>query len=325
MTPMEWIGLGIAAAAGVVLSALFSGMETGLYTLNRVRLELRLRDAVPRARILSRLVDRPARMLAVVLVGTNAANYLGTWSVAAMLDASGMSTGMAILIDTVILVPVILLFGEILPKDLFRAHGDRWCYTLARPLRITEVAMTVVGIVPLVSAFGRGLSAMVGGTGTGEVAARQRMADLLKEGVESGVLTEGQTALLDRALHLRDRTVGEEMIPWSDVHTLDVDADRDRRMEAIASRWTRFPTLRDGRVQGVVSVLDLHAHPDASVDTVTSDVLRLRPDHRADLAVRWLAGHASALAVVEDTDGEPMGVVTLKDLVEPLTGDLDDL
>ena len=66
------------AVLGLAGSALFSGMETGLYTLNRVRLALRRKEGDHRALRVGALLDRPARMFAVILLGTNIANALGS-------------------------------------------------------------------------------------------------------------------------------------------------------------------------------------------------------------------------------------------------------
>ncbi|MDP6478736.1 MAG: CNNM domain-containing protein [Phycisphaerales bacterium] len=321
MSGFEWTLLILAAIAGTGISAIFSGMEIGLYTLNRVRLELRIVESDVAARILRRLLDRPSRMLAIILVGTNAANQLSAWSIAELLHGAGYGPIAAIIIDTVILVPVLLILAEVLPKDLFRAHGDRWCYALARPLRCVELLLQWTGIGPIIEWFGRGVASMVGGSAVGEVTARQRMSDLLKEGVDAGVLSAGQTDLLDRAMHLRERVVSDEMVPWATVQTLNVDADADARRAAIDSRWSRLPVLdADGEVSGIASVLDLDARPESSIDEFMLPPMFLGKTTTADAALRALRNHQAAIAIVQDSDGQNLGIVTIKDLVRPLLG-----
>ena len=113
---------------------------------------------------------------------------------------------------------------------------------------------------------------------TGQRPARERMAHLLLEGRDAGVLSEDQGELLNRAIAIRDQTVGEEMVPWSAIHTLTIDASTTQRHEAIASPWTRFPVVnQQGQVAGVVSVLDLHFHPDTPASELMSEPLRLTP------------------------------------------------
>ncbi|MCP4758292.1 MAG: DUF21 domain-containing protein [Planctomycetes bacterium] len=309
----------LIAVAATALMAIFAGMETGLYTLNRVRLELRTGRGDRHASTLSRLIARPHRMLAVILVGTNAANQLGAWAIATSLHGRGYGPIASIIIDTIILVPVLLIFAEILPKDLFRAHGDRWCYTLAAPLRIVEIAMTAIGLVGLIEWFGRAISSTVGGNRIGELTARQRMSDLFKEGIDAGVLSHGQTALLDRALELRELRVSDVMVPWDKVGT--IAESHDDHQAAIDSRWSRLPVMGpNGRVLGIVSVLDLACASIGNLQDTLVQAMILQPSDRADAALRSLRSHQTAMAIVHDREGLPIGIVTVKDLVKPLLG-----
>jgi putative hemolysin len=322
MTGLEWTLLLVAAVAGTGLSAVFSGMEIGLYTLNRVRLELRMGEGDQSARILGRLLSRPSHMLTVVLIGTNAANQLSAWSVSALLHGAGYGPVEAIIIDTIILVPVLLIMAEVLPKDLFRAHGDRWCYTLARPLRVVEGMLLWTGVGPLVEWFGERVASLVGGSAAGEVTARQRMSDLLKEGVDAGVLSEEQTDLLDRAMNLRERLVRDEMVAWSAVHTLGVGATADDRRAAIESRWSRLPVLdQQGQAIGIVSVLDLDANPDSPTSSLVRPPMFVPETMSADAALRMLRSHQAAIGIVQRASGQTVGIVTIKDLIRPLFSD----
>jgi CBS domain containing-hemolysin-like protein len=321
MSGFEWTMLIVAALGGTAVSAVFSGMEIGLYTLNRVRLELRTGRGDRRAQLLSELLARPSHMLAIILIGTNAANQLSAWSIAALLHGTGYGPVAAIVVDTVILVPVLLVLAEVLPKDLFRAHGDRWCYALARPLRVTEFVLRWTGIEPIVECFGRGFASMVGGNAEHKVSARERMCDLLKEGVDAGVLSTRQTDLLDRAIDLRERVAKDEMIPWNAVGTIVADADTTERRSAIDSRWSRLPVIGPhGEASGVVSVLDLDARPGVPIVDLMHPPMILTDTTPADAALRALRSHHAAIAIVQDSTGHTVGIVTIKDLVRPLLG-----
>jgi CBS domain containing-hemolysin-like protein len=319
MTGFEWAILLFAAIAGTCLSAIFSGMEIGLYTLNRVRLELRSKAGERSAHILHQLLSRPSHMLTVILIGTNAANQLGAWSISAMLDGAGYGPIASIVIDTIILVPVLLILAEVLPKELFRAHGDRWCYSLAPPLRVVELILRWTGVGATIEWLGRGIAAIVGGSTEGEVTARQRMSDLFKEGIDAGLLSEQQTNLLDRALSLRDRTVQDEMVPWEAVQTVTNHAPADDRRIAINSRWSRLPVTENGAgVTGIVSVLDLDCSPHLSVGDLAHKAMFIHSATPADHALRKLRIHHAGIGVVQDDQGETIGIVTIKDLIRPL-------
>lgn len=314
----------LIAATGLVLSALYSGMETGLYTINRVRLTVLAEGGDRRAQRLRRLLQRPATMLATLLIGNNIANYLGTFGVALALDRAGYSPLRVIIFNACILVPLLFVVGETLPKDLFRTFTDRWSYATSGVLRMSELVLTIVGLVPLVRAFGDMIAGPMGiRTGSSD-GARQRMSQLIKEGVGPGVLSESQTTLIDRALAMRDRGVVDEMTPWSQVVWLDASATRDTVRDLLRRRrMTRAPVMRDRHVVGVLSLLEALLWPDEPLEVLCQPVLTFTRDTSVQEALLSMRRQRATLAVVlEDDNVTPSGIVTLKDLVEPLTGEL---
>ena len=232
----------------------------------------------------------------------------------------------SIVIDTLILVPLLLIVAEVLPKDLFRAHGDRWCHQLARPLRIFELILTWTGIALVVDWFGWAISRMVGGNPQSPESARHRVSDLLKEGVDAGVLSSRQTALLDRAIQLREHTVEDLMVPWSGVTHLTDDADAATRHAAIRSGRSRLPVIDShGGVSGILSILDLSSSEQNINQLQLSRPLALSPATRADTALRLLRAHHASIAIVRDEHDAPLGIVTVKDLARPLIGSSGNL
>jgi CBS domain containing-hemolysin-like protein len=315
----------LLALAGLTLSALFSGLETGMYTINRVRLAVRAGRRERRARRVRAMLDDPESMLATILVGNNVANYAGTLGVAAILERLGVDPLRAILINAGLLIPLIFVFGETLPKDLFRTHTDRWTYTLSGFLTTCATIFTWTGLTPLVRGFGRAVAWVIGTRGGTVLPARQRMAMLIKEAVTPGVLTEAQTTLVDRALTLRDRTVAMEMVPWREVDVVSADADIEtvRRMTRRRNR-SRLPMV-DGRgnVVGVLTVLDALLRPDEAPRELAEPPLDLPRELDVRTALTRMRRERRAVAIVRSRDGtRPAGMVTIKDLVEPLTGEL---
>jgi Mg2+/Co2+ transporter CorB len=129
VSPAEIIAWLLVMLAGLAGSALFSGLETGVYSLSRVRLELAARHGADgraaRGPIrLLREIDRPESLLTTILVGNNACNYLGTLGLGTLLIAAGVRPTAAVLIQTLALTPVLVIFGESLPKELFRLRAD---------------------------------------------------------------------------------------------------------------------------------------------------------------------------------------------------------
>ena len=123
----------------VLLSALFSGSETGMYCVNRLKLRLRSDRGRIRAVRLQGLFENEQRALAVILIGTNLANYLTTIMMAMLLGRQmGLSDRQVEFYTTLMVTPLLFVFGEVLPKNLFQLAADRLLYPCSLPLAIAE-------------------------------------------------------------------------------------------------------------------------------------------------------------------------------------------
>ncbi len=312
----------LLAVCGLIGSAFYSGMETGLYTINRVRLTVRSGHGDAKAQWLQKLIRKPATMLTVLLLGNNIANYVSSFGIAGLLDAAGISPIGAIAINAGALIPLLFVFGEVLPKDLFRTQTDRWSYSCAGGLRWTARLLTIVGLLPVISA---GVRLAAGGArSTSLITPRQRLGQLFKEGMGAGVLSESQSVLLDRALTMRNLAVTGEMVPWSQVRCINADLTGSIRLDTIRGHhYTQLPVIeQDGAVIGVLSVLDALLDPEQSTRTLLQPAVQLPGNTSISQAMEQLRTHQRSMAIVIDERDRPMGIVTIKDLAEVLTGDL---
>jgi len=309
---------------GLFLSALFSGMETGVYSLNRVRLLVRAGRGDRQAIRLQREFADSNRLLSTLLIGNNIANYMGIFGVAGILTELGYGPTQVIVINAAILIPLLFVFGETLPKDLFRTHSDRWSYTLSAWFVGTRRILSWIGLVLIVKGFGAIFTKLFGGNAQLPLTERQRISNLMKEGVGSGALSEAQTALADRALSLGNRTVADEMIPWEEVASISAEANDDEREHKQQTKYTRLPVLdSSGLVVGTLSILDMLLTRDKVPSELMTDAMLLGPATTVRTALRTMRAQHQTLAVVVDPSSErPIGLVTLKNLVEPFTGKL---
>jgi CBS domain containing-hemolysin-like protein len=322
---LELVGYAALALVGFTLSALFSGIETGVYTLNRVRLTVRVAQRDPAARRLKRELDNPNRALSTVLFGTNASNYAASYGLAALLHHFGLEDWTLIAVEAAVFTPLLFVFAETLPKDLFRTHTDSWTYRLSGPLVVARWGLVLCGFLPIVYGFGQLASRLFGASTERVVSARQHMSHLIKEGMGAGLLTESQTTLADRALATRARTVGNEAVAWSKVVTVPESADRALR-EAIMRRspYSRFPVIdQAGRVQGILTLLDALLEPARTTTELLRDATTFGSSTPLRDALATLRARRQTMAIIVGPDGmSPIGLVTLKDLVEPITGEL---
>src|SRR5262249_19276493 len=152
MTPAEQALWWVVLFLGMIGAAIFSGLETGFYRLNRVKLEVRAERGPNRgaARRLKRECAMPQRTLASTLVATIVAGDLAASGASNLLAGAGYSDGAVVLINVAVLTPVFFVFLESIPKELFRLEADSLMYRLAFLLTGARTVFTATGILPLV-------------------------------------------------------------------------------------------------------------------------------------------------------------------------------
>lgn len=323
MAPELVLGM-LMLVGGLAACALSSGVETGLYTINRVRLAVRVgRGDAAALRIREELM-RPNRMLATVLVGNNIAHYVQSAGATIFLETLDGSPAEMAAANAIILTPIVFLLGELIPKDLFRAHTDRLTYATVWWVRFLRGLFTVVPLVPLVRATGEAVLWMFGVRAEDAATQRDRVGTLIREGAGSGVLGEEQLAVVDRALGMRGRPISDHAVPWRRVVAIRLDADRGLRERALREHaFSRFPvTGADGQILGVVHALDALIDPARPTSGLMRPALILEPDAQVGDAIAAMRKARSTLAVLRGQDGRPLGIVALRDLVQPIAGRL---
>ncbi len=330
LTAGQYVAWSLVALVGVIGSAVFSGLETGVYRLNRVRLHLLAHRGQGNAQVLDRLVAKPNRLLGTLLIGNNIANYASSLGFTALLGGAGLSDKGIIIVVALLLTPVLFVFGEVLPKDLFQNYTDQITYRFARFMRLFQQLVIVCGLLPMLDGVNWLLTRAFGGgraIGFG-IHPRRIVTQLIKEGVGHGLLSPYQSDMIDRVLHPTETTLADAMIPWAQVHTIAQTAPPEA-IWALADRvpHSRLPLVDpQGKPTGVLNVFEvLLQRPDdcPAIATVARPALTLGPDQPLGEGLAALRAAGSAMAIVAGPKGTPLGIVTVKDLVEPITGELD--
>jgi len=312
------------ALAGVGAAGLFAGLETGMYTMSLVRLSVRASRGDRSAAKLERENARPRRLLSTLLVGNAIAGWLASFGVSQILDGLGYGPLEVVLLDLVILIPLVFVFGEMLPKDLFRVHADRWMPRFAGLLHAVRLMLCSTGLVPVVVGLGAIATRLFGGRSVERTESRARIAAMLAEGAGSEGLSETQLGFADRVFTMREVTVGQEMRPWRSVASVAENCSGDQRARAfLQSSASRLPVVAaDGRVVGTVAAVDHLAAPEAPNGSIMQPALHLASRMSALEAIQAMRRERVQLAIVADKPDRPLGIVSMKDLVEPLVGDL---
>ena len=320
----------LLALLGLLASGFYSGAETGVYCLHRIRLRLQAERGVPAARRLTRLLNDERGLIAVTLAGTNLSNYLTTVCVAyALVNLLDISPGQTELLTTAIVTPIVFVFGEVLPKNIFQRDADRLMVRGSRLLWISNGVFRATGVIRLLRFISDRLIAVTARRRTADESSidpRRQMSSLLREGVAEGLLTPEQSGIIDRVMALASVQIGAVMIPRDRMVAVPVDATREQFIEQVRTRsYSRLPVYR-GDTASIVGVVNVHEALSSQADWGLQRLLHepavLRPDQSVPSALLHMQRARRAMAVVTDRSGTCVGIVTLKDLVEEIVGEL---
>ena len=312
---------------GVVASALFSGLEIGMYRLNRVRLHLLAQQGQANAKTLAGLLRSNSAMLATLLVANNLANHISSSATSILLESWDFTPWQVIGVSCLIITPILFIFGETLPKDAFAAHADRLVYPFAKLLWVLRWFFTFIGVLPLILLISELPMRLLGGKQRGAgLHPRHHMNMLVREGVGYGLLSDEQSAIVQRVLELGSSTVAHEMVAWKKVRRLSPTQDTETLWKlAQETSLSRFPVMDEqGKVKGVVSLYDALRYEQDECPPVAELIqpaIFFERDTPVRTALATLREHHGTLGIVMDRQ-RPVGVVTIKDLVEPVTGEL---
>ena len=313
----------------VLLSAFFSAAEISLVTLNRYRLRHQAEAGHRGARIAAKLLERPDRLIGVILLGSNSINALFSALTTVTVIRVWGEKESAIGIATVIITLVVLILTDLAPKTLAALRPERIAYPSAFVLRpLLKLSYPVVWII---NGIANGLLRLLGVRIQAGVAERLSAEELKTLVMEAGVLMpETHQDMLLAILELEKVTVDDVMVPRGEIEGIDLDADWDEIASKLGtSRYTRLPVYRGSfdNVVGLVhlrKVMRLMHTGDFSRQTFMP--LIIEPyfiPQGTPLSTALLNFRASKrrIALVVNEYGDILGLVTLEEILEEIVGD----
>jgi putative hemolysin len=315
----------LLAAAGLLLClAVFSGAETGVYSISRVRLEAEAQEGRRSARLLARLLRDDATLLITLLIGNNLVLELLTHLVESSVGEHGLPDYVHEVTAAALLTPLVFLFGELIPKDLFRRRPHALLALVAPVISVFRWIVSPLAWPLALIALGMERLLGLRKEDFARILRREEMVELLAESRRAGSLAPQAEELAHNVLVLRHTPLARVAIPWDRVEWIDLERGESEARAAVArSNFTRLPVLglgpdRKRVVLGYLHQLDvLGLPPEASLRPSIRPLLELSPDLPLDRAVARLQAAGQRLAVV-GSPRSPKGLVSLMDLLASL-------
>lgn len=309
-------------------------------TANKLKMEIESRKDTLRGRSIAFFNKNPETFLTTTLVGNNIVNVIYATLMAIFLAdpirliyESLFNTepllSTVLLIQTIIASIIILLFGEILAKAIFRAQADFLVNIVAMPLRVTNSILWPLVVIADKSAGFLVRLLKIDSNEDTKPYRRQDMAIIFRELSESGgskEIDQDDTELLQNVLELSNKRVRETMVPRTEIVAIERSATVEELNTAfIESGYSKIPVYRDtiDDVIGVVFAYDMFSYP-KSIAEITRPVKLIPSSKKSkDLLSDFRQSNIS-VAIIIDEYGGTAGMVTIEDLIEEVVGDIQD-
>ena len=314
----------------ICCSMFFSISETSLFALQKIDREALKEDRTV-GEVIGHLLHRPRRLLAAILIGNELAN-VGLSAASAALIAEQLPEKWQWL-NIVFVAPVLIIFGEVLPKTLGLRFSRSIARRVARPLNFWNEVVSPVRWV--LSGIGDLILRLLGVSPAPlhDSLQETQLRSLIDQGRETGVIQPIEQEIIHRVFEFGDLPVSRVMTPRPDIFSLSVMTPWAELLEEIRSaRYSRVPVWQGSpdNIVGVLLVKDLLRHRDnppshaRQLQKLLHPAMFVPPSKRAQDLLREFRAKNNHLAIVVDEHGSIAGLVTLDDLLTELVGEVLD-
>lgn len=314
---------------GVAGCAFFAGAETGLISLNRVRLRHEVERKHRRALIINGFVENTERLLGTTLLGTNLASVLvGVFASALAVLLCGRENVWIDLVATIVASALLLVIGEIVPKTIFRHYPHRLCMTIADALNAT--AWLFAPLVALVGFLMRALVRLSGGAEPPKsfFVTREELKHLAKEGEAGGALTAEEREMIHGVFDFPHKTIYDVMVPLARAVIVGRETSVTELFQTSQrTGFARFPVREGDKIVGIVNVYEI-LFENIGRDGKTAGQLMQKPQfvlstERVNRVLPALRAGRRPISIVVDPEGKHIGILTIEDIVEEIVGDVE--
>ena len=313
----------------LLMSAFFSGSETALTAINKLRMRSLADDDVKGAKSALKLIDDPTKMLSALLIGNNIVN----------LSASALTTTMAIDIwgnrwvglATGILTLFILIFGEITPKTISSIKAEKIVLRIAGPILIITNLLTPV--IFIINKLCNGVMRLfrIDPNEKPTPMTESELRTILEVSHEEGVIESEERRMITNVVDFGDSLAKDVMVPRIDMSFASVDLSFDELVHLFSiDKYSRLPVYAESRdnVIGIVNLKDVFFYNGNKEDFKITDIMRdpyftYEYKKTSELLIE-MRRKSIALAIVLDEYGATAGLLTIEDLLEEIVGEIRD-
>ncbi len=328
---------GICLVFLLFLSAFFSGTEIAFMELNKFRIK-NLVDKNPRTKKLLFWLENPHKVLTVIAICNNfvniAASAIATSIAIAIAAKHGIANSVGVGISVGIMTLLILVFGEITPKNFAKSNYEALALFAITPMRIlTKILAPIVKTLLFITKI---IIRMFGGRIEQEpsILTGEELKSLISVGGEEGAIEEEEKEMINSIFEFGDTVVREVMVPRTDIQSIDANENISEVIKTIVeTHHSRIPIYEENidNITGILYVKDLISYWETykqGENIVLKDLIRTPyfvPETKKVKALfAQFKKKRNHMAIVVDEYGGTAGLVTIEDVIEEILGEIED-
>ena len=313
----------------IALEGFFAGSEIGFISCNRMRMSSLSNKKDKRAGIVLSFLEKPEKFLSTTLVGVNLSVIIATSVTTAIVSKYITIPGRDALIATLIILPLILIFGEMIPKIIYQQHPDRFSLISAYPLKVASILL-----FPFVF-LATGISNLVSGAfmkkhvRKNPYVSREEIRLLMLEGAKQGILDKSEIAMTGEIFDFGRTSVQSVMVPIKNVISL---SDHSNVSDIIGlmeqSGYSRIPIYHE-KEDNIIGIIEMSSLAGEDIENKSLKGLMLTPykvewNKPLEDILKDFQSNQENVAVVVNKDGRSIGIATIEDIVEEIVGEIED-
>lgn len=318
----------IVIIVGIILSAFFSSSETALTSVNIFKIRQMEKNGVEKAPLVRKLVDNIGSVLTTILIGNNIVNIVTT-TIATIFFTEVMGPKGAV-ISPIILTIVVLIFGEVTPKNIAAANSEKLALAVARPIRLLDIVLKPINFI-LGKITGAITKVFVGEEEESSLVTEEDLKTIVDVSEEQGVINNEESEMINNVFEFGNSYVSDIMTARTNMEAISIESDQEELNEMLKeTNHSRIPVYGKN-IDNILGILHMKDIVSAIADGKELNLEEIiRPAyyvydnmHIFDLFTNMRSENVS-LAIVIDEYGGTSGLVTIEDIVEELVGEIDD-
>ncbi|WP_221801726.1 HlyC/CorC family transporter [Oceanobacter mangrovi] len=314
----------------IIFSGFFSSSETGMMSLNRYRLRHLAKNNHQGAKLASKLLDKPDRLIGTILTGNNLVNFAAA-ALATIISQRLWpdNPDLAVFVNTILFTLIVLIFAELTPKTLAAIAPEQIAFPAARLL--LGLQWLLHPFVWFVNTIANGLLKLARvdtNQANSDSLSTEELRTVVREA--GGMIPKRHQHMLLSILDLEKMTVNDIMVPKGEVYGVDLDDDMDTLLEQMrTTQHTRVPVYRGNinniigilHVRSIARVISLESFSKADIEEATREPYFIPESTPLHTQLFNFQKNQRRIALVVDEYGDVQGICTLEDILEEIVGE----